>query len=104
VRVKISLDASGPIDDLVLRRFEDAVEAAQHTERQDHFAVLVSLVVIAQDLFHRRDEADPFLVVDHVPISVEFGGAGGAASATPIRWCEPGLSEEKIAHRGRCLA
>lgn len=43
-------------EDGLLGRFEDAVEAAQHDERQDDLAVLGLLVVPPEQVGHRPNE------------------------------------------------
>ena len=52
-----ALEGREAVEDLVLRRLEDAVEPAQHDERQDDPPVLGLLVVAPQQVGDRPDEA-----------------------------------------------
>jgi len=70
-----------PRQDLLLGGSEDAVEAAEDGEREDHVLVLPALEAVADQVRDVPDEADDFGV-----------GHGVASSLTKRSWITPGTS------------
>jgi hypothetical protein len=75
----LALKGGEAVEDLLLGGLEDAVEPAQHDEREDDAPVLGPLVVAAEEIGDRPDET--CVVVDR---------ARGRQASTPPVW-SPGL-------------